>query len=196
MFHSSVSSISFSFLFLFLLLLPNQNGSSTGALSADLINSTCRQCTERSTVLSYNFCSTSLQAIPISHFTNQQGLAIIAMELATQNATNTVSRIEEMLSSGAFDAFDIECLKDCLDLYVNAVAMLVNSIGAFISEEYSAATLLVRTAMEATEACEQGFAAKKEREATPLTEENYNLLELSDIALCILNLLSFHLPSL
>ncbi|KAA8525940.1 hypothetical protein F0562_007960 [Nyssa sinensis] len=127
MWHCSVFSISFCFLFFFFFLTPFQNSSSTTALSVDLINTTCKQCADKSrtTILSYGFCLTSLQAIPFSHAMNLEGLAIIAMELTVENATSTVSSIGKMLSSGAFDPFAMGCLKGCLELYDDAVAMML-----------------------------------------------------------------------
>ncbi|KAA8522107.1 hypothetical protein F0562_012579 [Nyssa sinensis] len=171
--------------------VPAQNSSTTSALSVDLINSTCKECADKSTILSFGFCLTSLQAIPVGHATNLQGLALVTMELALQNATDTISSIEKMLIGGAFDPFAIGCLEDCFELSEDAVQMLVNSIRAFLSEHYDAANVLMTAVMEAAATCEEGFM-EKEGEASPLTKENYNLFELSDIALCIINLLSFH----
>ncbi|KAL7166939.1 hypothetical protein ACSBR2_037575 [Camellia fascicularis] len=193
MFHCSFFTISFCFLFFPLLLIPNENYSPANALSVDLINTTCKQCADKSTLVNYNFCLTSLQPIPISHVVNLQGLALIAMELALENATDTISSIDEMLSSGQFDTFALECLKDCLELYGDSVPMLVNSIGAFLFEEYDAASLLLSAVMETTLMCEDGFGEKGE--VSLLTEENYSLMQLGDIALCIINLLSIALDS-
>ncbi|KAK3016758.1 hypothetical protein RJ639_006431 [Escallonia herrerae] len=164
------------------------------ALSVDPINTTCKQCASKSIIFDYSFCLTSLQTVPVSHVTDVPGLAIIAMELALGNATATISTIESMLSGGAFDPFARQCLLDCLELYSDAVSVLEQSAAAFLEGQFDTANLLMSAVMEAAVTCEVGFS-EKEGEVTPLTEENYDLFELSDIALCIINLLSLGLPS-
>ncbi|GFZ00878.1 hypothetical protein Acr_14g0005130 [Actinidia rufa] len=178
----------FAFLFFFL-IIPQQNCSHVTSLTIDLINATCKQCADKSTSFSYDFCTTSLQPIPISHATNLQGLALIAMELALENATNTISKIESLLSRGEFDTFTLWCLKDCMELYRDGVSMLVTSIGVFMIEQYDVADLLLSAVVETASTCEDGFK-EREGEASPLTAENDNLSQLGAIALCIINLLS------
>lgn len=174
---------------LFLLLIPHETPSTVTALYPDLTNTTCKQCAEKSTAFNYDFCTSSLQAIPVSHVTNLQGLALIAMELTLENATNTISNIEKMIGAGEFDPFALGCLKDCLELYGEGVSMLVDSIQVFWWEQYDAANLLLRTVLETAATCEEGF---KERagEVSPLSVENYDLYQLAAIALCITDLLS------
>lgn len=48
-----------------------------------IIYTTCKQCAEKSSIFNYTFCVTSLQSVPLSHATNLQGLALVAMELGT-----------------------------------------------------------------------------------------------------------------
>ncbi|KAJ8556511.1 hypothetical protein K7X08_032263 [Anisodus acutangulus] len=143
----------------------------------------------KSTDINYNFCVTSLQAIPVTHVTNLQGTGIVAMELALENATNTISTIEKMLSSKEFDPFAADCLRDCLELYADAIAMLVDAFGAFLSEHFDIATVLMRTVMDVASTCDEEFTEKK-GEFTPLAKENYNLFQLSDISWCIIKQVS------
>ncbi|GFZ15412.1 hypothetical protein Acr_24g0016020 [Actinidia rufa] len=114
------------------------------------------------------------------------------MELALENVTNTFWSIEKMLTSGQFDPYALGCLKDCFELYGDGVSMLVNSIRAFLHEQYAAANVLLSAVMETASTCEEGFK-EKEGEVCPLAKENYNLFQLGDIALCIINLLSLAL---
>ncbi|XP_057511185.1 putative invertase inhibitor [Actinidia eriantha] len=193
MWHYSFFTLSFSFLF-FLLIIPHENFSPVTGLPDDLVNTTCKQCADKSTVFNYDFCLTSLQPIPTSHVTNLQGLALFAMELALGNVTNTFWSIEKMLTSGRFDPYSLGCLKDCFELYGEGVSMLVNSIGVFLHEQYDAANVLLSAVMETASTCEEGFK-EKEGEVCPLAEENYNLFRLGDLALCTINLLSLALDS-
>lgn len=179
----------FSSFFLFFFLVTPQN-ISANTLPIDLIDTTCKTCAKISIIFNYDFCLTSLQAVPMSHATNLLELAIVAMELALGNATATVSAIEKMTSGSWFDPFARECLTDCLEMYTDATSMIVDSIGDFLMEQYGNANILMSAVMDAATTCEEGFE-EKEGEVTPLTKENYNLFELSDIALCIINLLTF-----
>ncbi|KAM7491126.1 hypothetical protein LguiA_034047 [Lonicera macranthoides] len=190
MFNSSSFCFSFSFSFLFFFLITPSITSPINPLSIDLINTTCAQCAKKSTIIDYTFCLTSLQAVsPSRHVTNIQGLGIIAMELALGNATATVTTVEKMLTGRAVDPFAKICLLNCLELYADAVSLLVNSIGAFLTEQYDAVNLLMGAICEITATCEELFTEKKGG-VSPLTKENYNLFELSDIALCINSLVS------
>ncbi|CAN4078131.1 unnamed protein product [Withania somnifera] len=188
MWHCSFSSLSLRCLFLLLTIIPTHCYLISSQLS-DLINSTCKGCSDKSSDMNYNFCVTSLQAVPVTHVTNLQGVGIVAMELALENATNTISTIEKMLSSKEFDLFAMDCLRDCLELYADAIAMLVDAFMAFLSEHFDIATVLMRTVMEATSTCDEEFTEKK-GELTPLAKENYNLFQLSDISSCIIKQVS------
>ncbi|CAB4279327.1 unnamed protein product [Prunus armeniaca] len=112
------------------------------------------------------------------------------MELALENATNTLSTIEKLLSNKSFDPFALVCLKDCLQLYSDAITTLRDAVGAFLRGDYNTANIWVSAVMEAPTTCEEGFK-EKEGEVSPLKNENYNLFQLCDIALCISHLLKY-----
>ncbi|KAF8027258.1 hypothetical protein BT93_E0233 [Corymbia citriodora subsp. variegata] len=159
----------------------------------DIIDLTCEKCSQESPVFNYTFCLASLQAVPVSHFTNIKGLGVISMELALLNASTTISSIEKMLRNGSLDPFQLGCLRDCLELYSDASRTLVDAAGAFIVGQYGVASMRVSAAMEAATTCEDGF--EERGEICPLRKENYDLFQLGDIALCILRLLSLSIPS-
>lgn len=188
-----MSHLSF-FFFFFFILTSNYKTFSSNVTSLDILNQTCRTCADRSTVFSYDVCLTSLQTIPICHATNLQGLALIAMELALENATASISTINKLVTSGTLGPFELACLEDCLKLYSSAVVTLIDATGAFLIGQYGVANVWVSAVMEATTTCEEGFSEREETEC-PLKKENYNLFQLCDIALCIINLLSLHVNS-
>lgn len=157
--------------------------------SRDIIDQTCNKCSELSQTFSYAFCSVSLGQIPVAHFTNLEGLAIISMELALKNATNTVSTIRTLLEDESLDPFMALCLKGCLALYGGTIPTLVDSIGAFMVGQYGTAGMWLSGVMEAATTCEDGFRGR-EGVASPLAQENWSLFQLSDIAICIIHLLS------
>ena len=186
-----VFSFALCFLF-FLLVTPTPDKSiSTGldASTIDISNRTCRKCAEDSKTFSYDFCISSLQTIPVSHVTNLHGLAIIGMELALENATNTISTIKYLQTCGTLDSFALAALQDCLELYEDTLVTIVDAVAAFLTEHYSVAEVKVSAVMEASTTCEEGFSEKK-GVVSPLTEENNNLFQLSDIALCIIHMIS------
>ncbi|KAI4327225.1 hypothetical protein L6164_019713 [Bauhinia variegata] len=197
MLHSSFFSQSCYLIFFFLITIaPLGTSCSTilSGISNDIIDQTCEKCANQSIILSYSLCSTSLQAIPVSHATNLQGLALIALELALQNATDTLSRIQVLLNSTDFDNFALACLKDCFQLYTDAAWTIAHSLGAFLSENYEITKTWTSGVMETAATCQEGFGEKKGG-VSPLTKENYNLFQLCGIALCIIHMFTLAVPS-
>ncbi|KAL5551238.1 hypothetical protein UlMin_001414 [Ulmus minor] len=185
-----------SIFFLFCLMISHQKADGINNIMTkpiDIIAQTCKKCANQSEFFSDSFCEASLQTVDVSHSTNLQGLALIAMDLALKNATNTISSIEELLSKKTLDPFAIGCLNDCLDLYSWGVSTLKDAIRAFLIEEFDTANVWISAVMEDAGTCEDGFG-EKEGEVSPLTNENYDLAQLCDIALCITHLLP-SLPS-
>ncbi|KAI6707467.1 hypothetical protein NL676_010429 [Syzygium grande] len=88
----------------------------------------------------------------------------------------------------SLQAVPLDCLRDCLELYSDASKTLVGAIGALMVGKYGVASMGVSAAMEAATTCEDGF--EERGEVCALTEENYDLFQLCDIALCIIRLLS------
>ncbi|KAJ4958296.1 hypothetical protein NE237_025407 [Protea cynaroides] len=127
--------VSLSFCFMFK-ALPFPHRTTTAMAAADLIDETCKNCAERSPVLGYDFCISSLQEIPFSHTASLPELAVISLKLALVNATVTLSSFQKLLEKEASDPFAIACLDDCLELYSDAVPTLENSIAAFRNEDY------------------------------------------------------------
>ena len=191
MYHISFFSISLCCCFFFL-TIPHENFATITATPADIIDQTCRKCADESHVFSYELCTTSLQAVPVSHVANLQGLALIAMELALNNASNTLLIIQNLLAgNGSLDPFAVVCLKDCWQLYSDGIRILVDAVGSFLGEHYEKANIWLSAVMEASNTCEEGFKEKEgEVLPSPLTNENFNLFQLCDIALCIDHLLT------
>ncbi|KAH7514337.1 hypothetical protein FEM48_Zijuj11G0078100 [Ziziphus jujuba var. spinosa] len=181
MWHISFFSVLY---FCLLLIISHQT-----AVSADIINQTCKKCADESIVFSYEFCSASLQEVPESNVTNLQGLGSIAIKLALDNATNTISIIEQLLTNKTLDPFALACLEDCSEHYSEAITTLKDSIKIFLEKDYDTARRLLTVVMTAVTTCEDCFK-DKEGVVSPLENENYSLFQLSDIALCIVHLLS------
>lgn len=136
------------FFFLLLLATSSKNLPTITKYSTDIINETCNRCASYSPVLSYNFCISSLQAVPVGHITNLQGLALVSMELAMENATNTISSIEKMLSNESLTPYEFACLADCLELYSDGVETLIESDVELSMGDYNSANVKVSAVME------------------------------------------------
>ncbi|RVX14552.1 putative invertase inhibitor [Vitis vinifera] len=175
MLHSPLFSLSFCFVFFFffIILIPQQNCSPL-PLSRHRPNP--------------KHFPVGVDLASISHAANFQGLAIVAMELAVENASNTVLKIANMMNSGTFDHHDMGCLEDCMETYSHSVTALLNSIGAFMAKHYGVANTWMLQVTKGTRRCELGFSRGR-KEASPLKKENSNILRLSDIALCIIQFL-------
>ncbi|KAF6158913.1 hypothetical protein GIB67_012330 [Kingdonia uniflora] len=135
---------------------------------------------------------TSLQSIPESCTSNLQELGIISLELAIANAKSTVRGINKLIRDKDSDPYAVTCLRDCLELYSNAIPTLEDSISAFRCNDFGSVNIWMSAGMEASRTCEGGFE-EKEGEISPLTKENNGFYQLCDIALVISTL--FTLPS-
>ncbi|KAI3905123.1 hypothetical protein MKX01_017369 [Papaver californicum] len=142
----------------------------------DIVKETCEQCAQKSPLLNYDFCVTSLEAVPDSK---------TAAELAQINATDTILVIREQLKYKDLDAYTFPSLNACLDLNTDAISRLAKSIEAIWSYNYVNLNIWVGTAMEA---CEDGFREKGR--VSPLRKHNSNFFQLCNIALVISNLAS------
>ncbi|CAI9095525.1 OLC1v1031500C1 [Oldenlandia corymbosa var. corymbosa] len=173
--------------------IPSTNSYNLAAAqySNDMVNSTCRICTEISTIFDFNFCVTTIQAAPGSRAVDLRGLAVLTMELALQNATTTVAAIEKMILSQTFDPLTTKCLKNCLESYADSVSNIVMAMGAFMADQLATANTLMGSVVEQPMTCEADFRHKK-GEISPLAKNNYNLFEIGIISICIINQVSLH----
>ncbi|XP_010274599.1 PREDICTED: putative invertase inhibitor [Nelumbo nucifera] len=168
----------FSLSFWLLPLLSSHNN----VFVSNIIDRACRTCAERSPHLSYNFCVTSLQSVPESSSADLQGLGVIAVQLAQENATSTIAKIKTLLENED-DQRTMASLNDCLELYSDANSTLKNSIRYFESEDYISSNAYISAAMESASTCNSGF--EEEGVVTPLTKESDNFIQLCEIALVI-----------
>ncbi|KAL2901617.1 putative invertase inhibitor, partial [Bienertia sinuspersici] len=117
---------------------------------------------------SNDICYTSLAAVPTSHVTNLGGLGVIALELALENVTNTVSIISSLSHGYKSHPRCDSCLESCLELYVDMSIILVVSV------------IL----------CLDKTSFKEEGNKSPSTKENHKLSQLCGIVFCIIDLIS------
>ncbi|KDP28907.1 hypothetical protein JCGZ_14678 [Jatropha curcas] len=158
-----------------------------GLTATNLIQETCKKCAQRDPNIGYKFCVSSLEASPESRCANLGELGIISIKLTRRNITSTRHYVKELLKNKRLDPNIRPCLNDCLDLYSDAIPTLKQAIQDYKSKHYEDANIEVSSVIDASTTCEQGF---KERAVTsPLTGRNNDALQLSAIALSIINML-------
>ncbi|OVA07569.1 Pectinesterase inhibitor domain [Macleaya cordata] len=176
----SFSLVSLSLpLFFFLLCFHGVNG-------VDITKPTCKKAAKSDLKLKYSFCLKSLKANPKSQNANLQELGILSTELAITNANSTSSYIKNLLKKNQ-KRVDNKYLKDCLELYTDAIPDLQEVLEAFKSRDYFKANIQMSSAMDASSTCEDGFKEKKGL-VSPLTKKNNDFFQLTAIALAITNL--------
>ncbi|XP_058085615.1 putative invertase inhibitor [Magnolia sinica] len=174
------------FVYLLFLFFSHQGQLCVGFPGIQFIQETCNKSTQIDPVLSYDFCLTSLWAVPESHTADLRGLGFISLKLATTNATHTKYRVRK-LNHQTRDRFTKECLKTCLEVYSDAITALKDSIKAFKYNNFEDVDTFVSATMSDAETCEDGFKEKKGL-VSPLTKENTNLFQLCAMALAITHL--------
>ncbi|XP_074269840.1 putative invertase inhibitor [Silene latifolia] len=186
---TSLSIFPFSLIFILALLIPLGYTDATKTLSNDIINKTCQACSLiKSSNFSYGFCSATLAAIPVSHVTNLPGLGLISLELALVDATNTMLKIDGMLTTNESSLICKTCLDSCLELYSDMSAKLEECVGEYLSGGNEDVYSWISEMMQGTALCEgefEGIGLK-----SPLTRENYSLSQLYGMVLCIIDLIS------
>jgi pectinesterase inhibitor-like protein len=158
--------------------------------SDNLIQETCKKCSQKDPNLSYNFCVTSLQASPeLGLCDNLHHLGKISIKLLNQNVTNTRNYIKKLLENKTkLDPYTKACLSDCFELYSDAVPTLSDALKDYKARRYENANIEVSSVFDASTTCEDGFK-EKESVISPLTKRNNNTFQLSAIALSIVEML-------
>uniref|UniRef100_F6HTC9 Pectinesterase inhibitor domain-containing protein n=1 Tax=Vitis vinifera TaxID=29760 RepID=F6HTC9_VITVI len=116
-------------------------------------------------------------------------LGVIAVELALSNATYINWYISnKLLQEKGFDPYAKACLKDCHELYSDAIPELKDVLDDFKDKDYYKANIELSAAMEASTTCEDGYKERK-GEVSPLAKEDNNFFQLCAIALAFTNML-------
>ncbi|XP_054782905.1 putative invertase inhibitor [Prosopis cineraria] len=192
---STMSSIrsSFSLLILFIIFFLSFNATTS---FNHLIQETCKKSSESDPNISLNFCISSLESDPRSHsVTSLTNLGLISMNLIRTNVSESRVYIEHLLkktkkkknTKGSKDRYIREYLKDCLELYSDAITTLEEAIGDYKRKRYVDSNVKVSSVLDASSTCEDGFEEKR-GVVSPLTKRNNDTFQLSAIALSIIEM--------
>lgn len=157
-------------------------------INASSVTDACTKAAARSPTINRDFCVASLQANPKSGSANFVGLAQIATELTSKNATNTKAKIQNLLTNpGNGNDNNIKPeLSTCLDLYSEMIDHLSDAASAISSLRYDDAQTYLSAALDAPGDCEDAFSEKGA--SSVLSKEDANAKQLSAIALALLNI--------
>ncbi|EXC26733.1 Putative invertase inhibitor [Morus notabilis] len=174
------------FIFIFLLLQHCSLG------SHDLIHRSCKKAAKSDPNLSYTFCVTSLEANLKNkkNVTDLEELAFASLDLTTYNATKIASKISMLLRQKikVIDhPYAKNCLKDCQQLYSDAVSSLRDAKRDFKWRNFDRVNVEISSAMDASSTCQDGFGEKK-GEVSPLTQENNVFFQWTVISLVFINM--------
>ncbi|EEF39296.1 Pectinesterase inhibitor, putative [Ricinus communis] len=137
-----------SFFFLFSLvvsLFPHPN------FAASLVEQVCER------THSKDNCVASFGSSPDSKQANLQQLGIIALKLASENATDTSLQIKKLLSDKSLGPATEQALTDCYDQYVDANAQLADSVAALLANASRDVYTWVSAAIASAQSCEDGL---------------------------------------
>ncbi|RVX00229.1 putative invertase inhibitor [Vitis vinifera] len=119
------------------------------SLSCQLIHQTCTRIADNDPNVSYNLCVMSLESNPMSASASLEELGVIAVELALSNATYINWYISnKLLQEKGFDPYAEACLKDCHELYSDAIPELKDVLDDFKDKDYYKANIELSAAME------------------------------------------------
>ncbi|KAA0044390.1 putative invertase inhibitor [Cucumis melo var. makuwa] len=129
-----------------------------------------------------DLCVTSLTSDPNSFPADKMGLALVALRLASSNASDISESIKVMLNETSQNEPAVQQgLFDCLDEYLDASQQLDDSIAAIIAKAYGDVEKWVHAAVADVRTCENSFPTKP----SVLTPRNEEFIKLCDIALSI-----------
>ncbi|XP_055815071.1 putative invertase inhibitor [Solanum dulcamara] len=172
----------------FFLLLSLFNLTFHGSTGQNLIQNTCKTCSKDEPNIKYGFCTSSLQAAPASQCATLRGLGMISIRLIRYNVTDTRCHVKILFKDKNLDPYVRRCLKDCSDLYSDAIPTIKLAMKNYNSKKYYDANIQISAIIAAATTCEDQFK-EKEGVVSPLTKRNENTFQLSAIALSIMNLI-------
>ncbi|KAJ0961763.1 hypothetical protein J5N97_029591 [Dioscorea zingiberensis] len=175
-----MNSITISLLSLFLFSLTLHL---SGAAAS--IEDTCKAAAAANPAINYDFCVSTLLRNPKSSSADTRGLASIAALTSVNQAYNVKSDINDLLTKSP-DPMSKSSLDQCLSVYTAMVTTLAQAVDAINGRQDDAAKGFLNTAIDGANNCEAAFG--KVGMASPLTKENRDSVELSNMALALLAL--------
>ncbi|XP_010933538.1 putative invertase inhibitor [Elaeis guineensis] len=152
---------------------------------ASILEETCKSVAAARPNIGYEFCATSLRADPGSSSADLHGLAVIATRLSLADATNTESRINQLMVVESKKPFLKDCLSVCSEVYSEAIDHLNDASRNLEARLYREAVTFLSAALDAPDNCEDAFSDAGSGGLSPLAREDEDYGRLADVALTI-----------
>ncbi|XP_010522808.1 PREDICTED: pectinesterase 3 [Tarenaya hassleriana] len=135
------------------------------------------------------FCFTTLGSRPDADTATAPELGVIALSIASANASDTSAYIKAKLKTKNLEPALEDTLDDCSKNYLDAVAQLDDSLAALLANQYTDVDIWLNTAISDGESCESALAERDGSDGE-LELRNTNFLKLCRNALLINNILT------
>ncbi|CAA7017609.1 unnamed protein product [Microthlaspi erraticum] len=169
----------------FVMFLLFLNGFAT---AQTLIQDSCKKIAAKDPQIKYNFCVQSLTSDPQSKAaTTVEGLLLASTKNAASKMINVKGIVVNILKNKQASKGIEGPLKDCVELYTDAIGSLNDALASAKSGDYSSANVNLSAALDAPNTCETGFKEGKHLKS-PVTNENNILFQKIVIPLAFSNI--------
>ncbi|XP_019068274.1 putative invertase inhibitor [Solanum lycopersicum] len=136
--------------------------------------------------------TSSLQAAPASQRATLPGIGMTSIRLVQYNVSDTMSHVKMLLlKDKQLDSHNTSCLKACLEVYSNAIASIKHATKSYNTKQYYDANIQISAVIADATTCEDGFM-EKQGGVSPLTKRNDNTIQLSSVALSVVNFMFYN----
>ena len=156
-------------------IVANQNNAIT-----DQILQTCEHTVHN------DLCITSLASDPISEGANQTGLALVALKVASQNASDITDQVKVLANDDSLEPGVQQGVSDCMDHYLDAAEQLEDSIAALLVGAFDDVKTWVNVAIGDVDQCDAAFKGLK----NVMSKNNKVFHQLCENALAIIEALA------
>ncbi|WVZ09966.1 hypothetical protein V8G54_014496 [Vigna mungo] len=163
-----------------ILLTPTLSSDGDGDDDGDLVDQICRK------TPFYDLCSSILHSNPLAPKSDPKGMALIMVNNIQENATDTLSYIEELIKQTSDEQLEQQ-LDFCAESYIPIVKYILPQAADAISQgRFGFASYCIVDAQKEVNACDKKFSGSSQ---APLSDRNGIMQKLVDVAAAIVKLL-------
>lgn len=155
-----------------------------------LIRDSCKKAAAKNPKFKYDICVKSLETNPQSKTAKDlAGLVMTSTKNAVTKTTSLKATVDKILKGKKMNKMSEMPLRDCLQLYTDAIDSLNEALASVKSRDYNTVATVLSAAMDAPTTCETGFKERKTPQKSPVTKENDTLYQMILIPLAFTNML-------
>lgn len=163
---------------------PTALNNSTKNTTSNLIEKACSGSRNKA------FCLSVLKSDPGSKTADLKGLAFIALQAASKNATKTSVKIQLWLNDTEAEPALDDALSACDQAYIDVVDQIGDSVNALVSGANGDVQTWMKAAVADIDTCNGGVKGLTVTHAVELTKKNRALRQLCNTALGIVRVLA------